>query len=230
MYIDCQHLKIQFPIYNAQQRSIKRSLLTIAGGGRLSQSQGVTMVTALDDISFSLQDGDRLALLGHNGSGKTTLLRALAGVYSPVSGTLKTSGKISSLLDATLGMEPELTGIENIKLRSLLLGIPPQQLPSLIDDVIAFSELEEFIYLPVRTYSSGMILRLAFAICTARAPEILLMDEWISVGDAAFKDKAEKRLQSFIDKAAILVIATHDPHLANRVSNQQLHLEQGKIL
>jgi len=229
MYIDCQHLTIEFPIYNAQQRSFKRTLLN-ATRGKLKQVEGYATVTALEDISFSLREGDRLALLGHNGSGKTTLLRTLAGVYSPVAGRLRTAGRISSLLDATLGMEPELTGIENIRLRSLLLGIPKQQLAKLIEDVVLFSELGEFIYLPVRTYSSGMILRLAFAICTARPPEILLMDEWISVGDAQFKEKAEVRLQHFIQQAGILVIATHDPHLANRLCNQQLQLVEGKII
>lgn len=228
MYIDCQHLTIQFPIYNAQQRSLKRSLLSVAGG-RLGQVGRTMNVNALNDISFRLDEGDRLALLGHNGSGKTTLLRALAGVYSPSAGQITTCGRISSLLDATLGMEPELTGIENIKLRSLLMGIPKQQLPSLIEDVIAFSELEEFIYLPVRTYSSGMVLRLAFAICTAQPPEILLMDEWISVGDALFKDKVEHRLQQFIQQAAILVIATHDAQLAARIANRHLHLVKGRI-
>lgn len=228
MYIDCQHLTIQFPIYNAQQRSLKRSLLSVAGG-RLGQVGRTMNVNALNDISFRLNEGDRLALLGHNGSGKTTLLRALAGVYSPSAGQITTCGRISSLLDATLGMEPELTGIENIKLRSLLMGIPKQQLPSLIEDVIAFSELEEFIYLPVRTYSSGMVLRLAFAICTAQPPEILLMDEWISVGDALFKDKVEHRLQQFIQQAAILVIATHDAQLAARIANRHLHLVKGRI-
>lgn len=228
MYIDCQHLTIQFPIYNAQQRSLKRSLLSVAGG-RLGQVGRTMTVNALNDISFRLNEGDRLALLGHNGSGKTTLLRALAGVYSPSAGQITTCGRISSLLDATLGMEPELTGIENIKLRSLLMGIPKQQLPSLIEDVIAFSELEEFIYLPVRTYSSGMVLRLAFAICTAQPPEILLMDEWISVGDALFKDKVEQRLQQFIQQAAILVIATHDAQLAARIANRHLHLVKGRI-
>ncbi|WP_241583120.1 ABC transporter ATP-binding protein [Rosenbergiella epipactidis] len=228
MYIDCQHLSIQFPIYNAQQRSLKRSLLTVAGG-RLGQVGRTMTVNALNDISFRLDEGDRLALLGHNGSGKTTLLRALAGVYSPSAGQIKTCGRMSSLLDATLGMEPELTGIENIKLRSLLMGIPKQQLPSLIEDVIAFSELEEFISLPVRTYSSGMVLRLAFAICTAQPPEILLMDEWISVGDALFKDKVEHRLQQFTQQAAILVIATHDAQLAARIANRHLHLVKGRI-
>ncbi|WP_241610098.1 ABC transporter ATP-binding protein [Rosenbergiella epipactidis] len=228
MYIDCQHLSIQFPIYNAQQRSLKRSLLTVAGG-RLGQVGRTMTVNALNDISFRLEEGDRLALLGHNGSGKTTLLRALAGVYSPSAGQIKTCGRMSSLLDATLGMEPELTGIENIKLRSLLMGIPKQQLPSLIEDVIAFSELEEFISLPVRTYSSGMVLRLAFAICTAQPPEILLMDEWISVGDALFKDKVEHRLQQFTQQAAILVIATHDAQLAARIANRHLHLVKGRI-
>lgn len=228
MYIDCQHLSIQFPIYNAQQRSLKRSLLTVAGG-RLGQVGRTMTVNALNDISFRLEEGDRLALLGHNGSGKTTLLRALAGVYSPSAGQIKTCGRMSSLLDATLGMEPELTGIENIKLRSLLMGIPKQQLPSLIEDVIAFSELEEFISLPVRTYSSGMVLRLAFAICTAQPPEILLMDEWISVGDALFKDKVEHRLQQFTQQAAILVIATHDAQLAASIANRHLHLVKGRI-
>ncbi|SUO95535.1 ABC transporter ATP-binding protein [Suttonella ornithocola] len=231
MHITLENVSVRFPIYDAKQRSFKQTMLKVATGGKIvKNSRKYTEIEALKNINLDIKEGERVALIGHNGSGKTTLLRVLAGVYPPVSGKISVEGKITSLLDSMLGMDGEATGIENIKLRGLFLGLRPKDTEKLIDEIIDFSELGDFIYMPVRTYSSGMVLRLAFAISTSTQPEILLMDEWMSVGDESFRDKAEKRLLEFVDKAGILVMATHDYELAKRICNINFHLEHGEIL
>ena len=160
---------------------------------------------------------------------KTTLLRVLAGVYAPVTGTVSVKGQITSLLDVTLGMDLEATGLENIYIRGLFMGLKPKAIRQLVNDIVEFSELGGFIDMPVRTYSSGMVLRLAFAISTSIKPEILLMDEWISVGDSDFRERAEERLMSFVSKAGILVIATHDRGMAERLCSRNLFIQHGEI-
>ncbi len=231
MKIILENVGVKFPIYDAKHKSFKKTLINAAGGViRQTTPNSIPEIESLSNISFSLKQGDRLALIGHNGSGKTTLLRVLAGVYQPTQGNILVEGKITSLLDSMLGMDPELSGLENLKLRGIFLGLKKNQINQIIEEVIDFSELGGFIDMPVRTYSSGMVLRLAFSISTAIQPEIILMDEWMSVGDESFKQKAENRLKSFIDKAVILVMATHDHDLADRVCNLKIHLEHGKIL
>ncbi|MBE2894790.1 ABC transporter ATP-binding protein [Pasteurellaceae bacterium NCTC 11878] len=230
MHIKLENVSVRFPIYDAKQRSFKQTMLNAATGGRIIQGPGsLTEIEALKNIHLDIQEGDRVALIGHNGSGKTTLLRVLAGVYTPVEGSISVKGKVTSLLDSMLGMDGEATGLENIKLRGLFLGLKPKHTSQLIDEIVEFSELGDFINMPVRTYSSGMVLRLAFAISTSTQPEILLMDEWMSVGDEQFRNKAEKRLEEFVNKAGILVMATHDQGLADRVCQKHIHLEHGKI-
>lgn len=229
MHISLQNVSVKFPVFDAKQRSFKNSLLSAATGGHLgNEANGITTVDALKNISLEIHEGERVALIGHNGSGKTTLLRVLAGVYYPTQGSINIDGKITSLLDAMLGMDGEATGIENIRMRGLFLGMSNEKIASITDEVIAFSELGDFINLPVRTYSSGMILRLAFSITTSLTPEILLMDEWISVGDQEFKEKAEKRLLEFVDSAGILVFATHERELAKRLCSRSIYLEHGQ--
>ncbi|MFZ7165888.1 ABC transporter ATP-binding protein [Avibacterium avium] len=231
MHIKLDNISVRFPIYDAKQRSFKQTMLNAATGGKIIQNTGkLTEIEALKNIDLDIKEGDRVALIGHNGSGKTTLLRVLAGVYAPVEGSISIKGKITSLLDSMLGMDGEATGIENIKLRGLFLGLRPKQTEKLIDEIVDFSELGDFINMPVRTYSSGMVLRLAFAISTSTQPEILLMDEWMSVGDEQFRNKAEKRLEQFVDKAGILVMATHDHGLAERVCSKHIYLEHGMIV
>lgn len=231
MHIKLDNVSVRFPIYDAKQRSFKQTMLNAATGGKIIQNTGkFTEIEALKNINLDIREGERVALIGHNGSGKTTLLRVLAGVYAPVEGSISIKGKITSLLDSMLGMDGESTGIENIKLRGLFLGLRPKQTEKLIDEIVEFSELGDFINMPVRTYSSGMVLRLAFAISTSTQPEILLMDEWMSVGDEKFKNKAEKRLEEFVDKAGILVMATHDHGLAERVCSKSIYLEHGCII
>lgn len=231
MHIQLDNVSIRFPIYDAKQRSFKRQFLNVATGGRIVHGKHeLTEVESLKNINLFLKEGERLALIGHNGSGKTTLLRVMAKVYYPVQGKVSVRGKITSLLDSMLGMDGEATGIENIKLRGLFLGFKPKQMNRYMEEIIEFSELGEFIYMPVRTYSSGMVLRLAFAISTCVQPEILLMDEWMSVGDDHFRAKAERRLEEFIRKAGILVLATHDKSLAERVCGKHVYLEHGHII
>ncbi len=229
MHIKLNDVSVRFPIYDIKQRSFKQTLLNTATGGRIISNNNRAEIEALRDINLDIRKGDRIAFVGHNGSGKTTLLRVIAGVYAPTFGTIDVQGKITSLLDATLGMDGDSTGLENIMLRGLFLGVKPKEINQLIDEIIEFSELGNFINMPVRTYSSGMVLRLAFSISTVIEPEILLMDEWLSVGDDSFREKAEQRLNQFIDKAGILVMATHDRGLAERVCSKIINLEHGNI-
>lgn len=231
MHISAQNISVKFPVFDAKHRSFKNSLLQVATGGKLvSQDKSPTYVEALKNINLEIKEGERVALVGHNGSGKTTLLRVLAGVYPPTTGNLIVNGKITSLLNSKLGMDNELTGIENIKTRGIFLGMTKQEIKSRTDEIVEFSELGDFINLPVRTYSSGMVLRLAFSITTCITPEILIMDEWLSVGDKEFKQKAEIRLHDFIDSAGILIFATHDNKMAKKLCNKQYTLNHGILV
>ena len=180
-------------------------------------------------LSFTLKDGDRVGLLGHNGAGKSTLLRLLSGVYEPSSGSARIKGEIGSLIDISLGIDPEATGRENIYLRGGLLGMTRSEIAAQIDDIIEFSELGDFVDMPLRTYSTGMHLRLAFAVSTVVRPEILLMDEWLSVGDEGFKHKAEARVTELVQSTNILVIASHSRELVLHICNRVIWLEHGKI-
>jgi lipopolysaccharide transport system ATP-binding protein len=229
--IEAVDFNLNFPIFNASSRSLTSKLLNVATGGRLdADSQGRLEVTALDSISFKLNDGDRVALLGHNGSGKSTLLRAIAGIYPGTSGEMNVQGRLGSLIDLSLGINPEATGKENIFIRGALLGIPKRDIQAQFDEIVAFSELGNFIELPVRTYSTGMHLRLAFAVSTVVRPEILLMDEWLSVGDEGFKAKAERRLEEIVGSTKVLVVATHSRDLVEKSCNRAIWLEHGRIV
>jgi lipopolysaccharide transport system ATP-binding protein len=228
--IIADNVTVDFPIYSTPHRSLKKSLLKIATGGRISSDAGgVVVVRALDGISFELKEGDRLGLTGHNGSGKSTLLRVLAGVYEPTGGSLSVQGRIASLLDISIGMDPEASGLENIFLRGVLLGLSKTDIHKKTDEIIDFSGLGDFIDLPIRTYSSGMSMRLAFSIATSVEADILLMDEWLSVGDADFVKKAEDRLKALVNKTPILVMASHSPEILKEVCSRVMRLEKGKI-
>ncbi|KVC66928.1 ABC transporter ATP-binding protein [Burkholderia ubonensis] len=229
--IVAEGISVEFPIYENSHRSLKKAVLNLTTGGRIGQDAGKhTIVRALDDLSFEFTDGARVGLVGHNGSGKTTLLRTLSGVYEPVRGKLKVHGKVASLLDVSMGLDPDATGFENIYLRGILDGLSPSRIRSKIDEIADFSDLGEYLNLPVRTYSSGMMLRLAFAISTSVEADILIMDEWLSVGDAEFSAKAARRLETLVGNASIVVIATHDPTLVARVCTRKISLEHGKIV
>ena len=228
--VDVDRLSIHFPIYGADARSLKKHLARIAIGGQLGvRDQSRTpMVCALTDVSLSLKPGDRLALVGHNGSGKTTLLRALAGVYEPDEGEVRVNGRIASLLDLSLGLDPSATGFENIRLRGLVAGLTAPQIRDRMDQIAEFSGLGAFLDLPLKTYSSGMSARLAFAVATSVEAEVLLMDEWIAVGDAQFRDQAHDRLSSMIERSHIMVLASHDFGLVRSLCNKFIHLNHGR--
>jgi len=222
---------VEFPIYENSHRSLKKAVLNVTTGGRLGQDAGKkTIVTALADLNFTFGHGERVGLVGHNGSGKTTLLRTLSGIYAPVRGTLVTQGRIASLLDVSLGLDPDASGFENIYLRGILDGLSPARIRSKVDDIADFTDLGNYLTLPVRTYSSGMMLRLAFAISTSIEADILIMDEWLSVGDANFQEKAGARLTELVGKASIVVLATHDPGLIDRVCTRRIVMEHGRMV
>jgi lipopolysaccharide transport system ATP-binding protein len=194
-----------------------------------SDAKHRVVVEALRDINFSVRSGERIGLIGHNGAGKTTLLRTLAGIYEPVDGRVSVRGKLNALLDASLGMNMDLTGRENIMLRGLYSGLDKPSIRRLEDDVSSFAELGEFLDLPVRIYSAGMIVRLGFAMATAIRPQVLLMDEWILAGDAAFWERALMRLEDMVRGAEILVLSSHNSYVVSDWCTRVLWLEQGRI-
>lgn len=228
-HIVFDHVCVDFPIYNAKNRSLKNTVMQAATGGKVSFGAEGTIIRSLDDVSFTLKDGDRVGLVGHNGAGKSTLLRALSRVYEPTSGYAQIEGEIGSLVDISLGIDAEATGRENIFIRGALLGLRRKEIENRFDEIVDFSELGSFVDMPVRTYSSGMHLRLAFAVATIIRPEILLMDEWLSVGDAAFNAKAELRLTNLVQSSKILVIASHSRELIERTCNRAFWFEHGRL-
>jgi lipopolysaccharide transport system ATP-binding protein len=183
----------------------------------------------LSDLSFKLNENDRVGLLGHNGAGKSTLLRTVSGVYSPTEGSVRVEGTVGSLIDVSLGINPEATGRENIYVRGQLLGLTKAQINKHYDEIVQFADLGDFTEVPVRTYSTGMHLRLAFSVSTVVRPEILLMDEWLSVGDEGFRAKAENRLAELLTDTKILIIATHSRSLIQQVCNRAIWLEHGQV-
>ena len=224
------NVSVDFPIYNSNTRSLKNKLIQVATGGQLgADKHGRVVVRALENITFQLKDGDRVGLLGHNGAGKSTLLRLLGGVYEPTFGKSTIIGQIGSLIDISLGIDPETTGRDNIYIRGALLGLTRSQVKVKIDEIIDFSELGDFVDMPLRTYSTGMHMRLAFSVSTIIRPEILLMDEWLSVGDETFQHKVENRLNDLVSSAKILVIASHSKELLLNTCNRLIWLEHGRI-
>jgi ABC-2 type transport system ATP-binding protein/lipopolysaccharide transport system ATP-binding protein len=243
--IVAQNVHVEFPIYDHTMRSLKHTLglgplakginrlatRKLNVGGQIGAGEkGRVVIKALDGLTFEIHEGDRVGLLGHNGSGKTTLLRTLAGIYEPVSGLMRTNGRAFPLFDLQLGMDQDATGIENIWMRSKFLGLTTKQIQDALDDIAEFTELGEYLHMPIRTYSAGMMLRLAFAISTAIKPEILILDEMIGAGDAAFIARADARLKDFLAKAGILVIASHAMPILRQWCNKGMLLEHGKLI
>ena len=227
--ISIEDVSVSFPLYHSNARSLKK-LMFAAASGRLGQDrQKRVVVQALRNISFRLRGGDRLGLIGRNGAGKTTLLRTLAGIYEPVTGHVRVEGSLNALLDPSLGMNLDLTGRENIMLRGLYNGMSRSAVAQLEADVTAFAGLSDFIDLPVRIYSSGMVVRLGFALATAIRPQILLMDEWILAGDAQFLDRARTRLETMVRGADILVLSTHEASIVRTWCSRVLWLDDGRI-
>ena len=230
-YLRAKDIVVEFPAYGSPSRSLKRAMVRVATGGILaSDSSNRVVVRALDRVNLECVEGDRVGLLGHNGSGKTTLLRVLAGTYEPVSGELEVRGNVASMLNLWLGMDLEATGYENIYMRGTVMGMRRSQMDALLDDIVEFTELGDYLSMPMRTYSSGMAMRLAFAVSTSVPADIILMDEWLSVGDAGFTGKSKARLSKMLDRAKILVLATHDEDLVRSVCNKVVRLDHGSVV
>jgi lipopolysaccharide transport system ATP-binding protein len=228
--IEADGLCVDFPLYHGNARSLKRTVVSAASGGRFNQdAKQRVVVEALRDISFKLRPGDRLGLVGGNGAGKTTLLRTLAGIYEPVRGRVRVQGSLNALLDPNLGMNSDLTGRENIMLRGLYGGLSRAECRALEQDVQDFAELGDFMDLPVRIYSSGMTVRLGFALATAIRPQLLLMDEWFLAGDYNFMQKARGRIENMVRGAEILVLSSHSHGVVAAWCSKVIWMEQGRI-
>ena len=223
-------VSVEFPVFNAASRSLKNRVLSVATGGAIDRRvDGHVIVRGLEDVSFSVNEGDRIGLVGHNGSGKTTLLRVLSGIYRPTSGSAVIQGECVSLINISLGIDPEATGRENIRLRAAMMGMRPNELREQFDGIAEFTGLGDFLDMPFRTYSSGMQLRLAFSTSTAIRPEILVMDEWLSTSDEDFKQKADRRLREIVETTKILVLASHSRDLLRKNCNRILWMEHGRV-
>lgn len=200
-----------------------------ATGGRIEGSGRKQFVQALDGVGFELNAGDRLGLVGPNGAGKTTLLKVLYGIYEPSGGSVAIEGKVDALFNINIGFRREATGRRNIVLRGLINGWSEAEIEEKMEEIIAFSELGDFIDLPFKAYSQGMAARLAFSVATALDPEILLMDEWIGAGDASFQEKAKRRMDELAEKAGIIVLASHSESLIQSVCTKRLTLKGGRV-
>ncbi len=228
-YIKLKNASISFAIYNSKTRSVRTELFK-AIGGKIHSVDSTVFVDALNSINLEINEGDRVGIIGHNGAGKTTLLKLLSGVYEPTKGACYSKGSVSSLTDITMGMDPDSSGYQNIIMRCILLGMTIKEAKEKVDDVIEFSELREYIDLPMRTYSTGMYLRLAFTISTCIVPDILIMDEMIGTGDASFIEKARLRLMNFISKTKIIVLSSHNMQIIKDICNKGLWMEKGKVI
>jgi ABC-type polysaccharide/polyol phosphate transport system ATPase subunit len=228
--IAVRDVSVDIPIYDATGGSIRTFLLGKAVGGQLAQQGSHIVVRALRGITFEARDGDRIGLVGQNGAGKTTLLRVLCGTYPPNAGSVAVQGRVSPMLDNMLGMEPDATGFENIRICAMLRGMTRRQTDENMDDIAAFTELGDYLKMPVRTYSSGMLLRLAFAVSTVPQAEILLIDESIGVGDEHFFQKAYTRLHGLVSRSRILIVASHSQGLIKKLCNKALWLDGGTMV
>jgi ABC-2 type transport system ATP-binding protein len=219
---------VDFPIFDAKSRSLKKTVLGVVGGNIASDTK-VPIVEALRDVSLELHEGDRVGLVGHNGAGKSTLLRLLAGIYEPTRGTAEIRGRVAPVFDLGVGMDPEISGYENILIRGLFLGMTRRQMQERVDDIADFTELGDFLSLPLRTYSTGMRIRLALGVVTSIDPEILLLDEGIGAVDAAFMERARGRLADLVERAGLLVFASHSEEFLRQLCDTALWLEHGRV-
>lgn len=227
--IDTYDACVDFPIFDASSRSLKKSVLGKAGGTIGKTDSNVVTIEALRDITVSFREGDRVGLVGHNGAGKSTLLRLLSGIYEPTRGSAVVRGRVAPVFDLGVGMDPEISGYENIIIRGLFMGMTRKQMQSRMDDIAEFTELGEYLSMPLRTYSSGMRVRLAMGVVTSIDPEILLLDEGIGAVDAEFMKKARIRLQELVARSGILVFASHSNEFLAQLCNTAMWVDHGEI-
>ncbi len=225
--IELQNVILDYPLDHEDGYSFKNTILNFYANAKTPQARHFR---ALNDISLDVNVGEKIGIIGLNGAGKSTLLRVLSGIFKPSHGSIKIHGKVSPLLDFATGFEAHLTGIENIQIRLMLLGLSKEEADNKIPEVIEFTGLGDFIYQPVRAYSSGMFIRLAFAVSTAITPEILVADEIIGAGDAKFANKARQRLESFLMQGSTSVLSSHSMELLRNFCQRGIWLNQGKIV
>ncbi|WP_019855971.1 ABC transporter ATP-binding protein [Actinopolyspora mortivallis] len=226
--IDVWNAAVDFPIFDAKSRSLKKTVLGKTGG-KIGTDNKVPIIEALHDINLSLRHGQRVALVGHNGAGKSTLLRLLSGIYEPTRGNARIEGKVAPVFDLGVGMDPEISGLENIIIRGLFLGMSRKQMEKRIDDIAEFSELGRYLEMPLRTYSTGMRVRLALGVVTSIDPEILLLDEGIGAVDSEFLDKAKGRLTELVKRSGLLVFASHSDEFLAELCDSAIWMEKGGI-
>jgi len=226
--IDLVDAADDFPIFDAKTRSLKKAVLGRAGG-RIGTDSKVPIIEALREVTVSLRRGDRVALVGHNGAGKSTLLRLMSGIYEPTRGRAVVQGKVAPVFDLAVGMDPEISGMDNILIRGLFLGMTRKQMEARVDDIAAFTELGDYLRMPLRTYSTGMRVRLALGVVTSIDPEILLLDEGIGAVDAEFLAKARTRLFELVERSGILVFASHSDEFLADLCDTAIWLEHGTI-
>ena len=221
---------LDYYIYSVRAQSLRNAVFNLAVGGKLYKDQGdVTVVRAVENVSFDLREGDRLGLVGHNGSGKPSLLKIIAGVYHPARGRVEVQGTLTSMIAANAGIDIEATGLQNIRKIGQMRLIPSKIIDERIGPIVEFSGLGDFVRLPMKTFSAGMMARLMFACATEFDADILVLDEWMSAGDADFHRKAADRMFTFVEKAKILVLGTHDYGLVERVCNKVCMLDAGRV-
>ncbi|MCK1343052.1 ABC transporter ATP-binding protein [Bradyrhizobium sp. 193] len=227
-HIALRNVSVRFPVLSFRDRSLRSRFVNAMTLRRTTATPHI--VSALNDVNLDIRAGDRVAIIGANGAGKTTLLRVLAGIYHPTSGSVDVLGRCLPLFDLSAGFDVEATGYENIMRRGLVIGARRSEIDAKRGEIAAFTELGDRLDLPLRTYSSGMMLRLIFAVATAVVGEIVLLDEWIGVGDQQFREKARQRLDEIVVRAGILVLASHDIELIKSTCNRAILLEEGRIV
>ncbi|WP_182084839.1 ABC transporter ATP-binding protein [Aureimonas sp. ME7] len=224
-----ENVSVDIPVFNASNRSLKNNIISAATGGQISPRDTKRLsVRAIDGLSLNLEHGTRLGLVGHNGAGKSTILRVMAGIYAPTGGHVRVEGETAPMFDLAFGMDPDATGWDNIVLRGRLLGYSKSEIRRRMDEIGAVSDLGAFLDMPLRTYSTGMATRLAFAVSTSIRPDILLIDEGIGAGDAAFIQQAKERMRAFIGEAGLLVIASHSDELLRQWCTTAIWMEHGR--
>jgi ABC-2 type transport system ATP-binding protein len=227
--IKLDNVSLEYTVYDYSMLSLQKTLVSLASAGSISKHKnGIVNVRSIDNLSMQLKAGDKLALIGGNGAGKTSLLKLISGIYEPTRGRCKVQGKITTILGTGFGLDDEATGYQNILLGGIALGYSKKDMMGCTDDIAEFSELGEFLNMPLRTYSAGMRARLAFGIATCKKPDIVIIDEGIGAGDASFYEKANKRLEAFLGDASILIIASHSDDLIKKFCNKCLYLNHGK--